>query len=424
MARSFSYSGAGTVYTTYFGSSRGFIKIESVSFDESTGKITITWDLGFKYDYSSGGGLIAAAAAAFGGTLYDSEKNSNNGGIYYGDYMVHPKGTITSQQGSYLKNAGEWGGTLTYLDNRTHVIDATTSLTYGVRAQMNYGWGWENRWTSLGKYENINGGTLYFTLPQYDITYAANGGSSTPSGQTLDYNGSITLASGISRSNSTADGYTVTYNSNGGNTPSSTSQTQKNTVKYTFAGWKSSKNSTTYDAGASYAVNGTATMTAQWSTSTTKGTLTSPTCSKNNTTSTRTITYNANGGTCATSSATSSATVTYALAGWYTATSGGTKRVNGNTSYTPSATETLYAQWTPTTGSYSSVTLPTASRAGYIFKGWSTDKNATTGLTGSYTPTGNVTLYAIWQAAPQGNIYLKQNGSWVLVSSKYLWANR
>ena len=41
MARSFSYSGAGTVYTTYFGSSRGFIKIESVSFDESTGKITI-----------------------------------------------------------------------------------------------------------------------------------------------------------------------------------------------------------------------------------------------------------------------------------------------------------------------------------------------------------------------------------------------
>lgn len=248
MARGFSSSGAGTVYTPYFGSSRGFIKIEGVSFNETTGKITITWDLGFVYDYSSGGGLITAAAAAFGGTLYDSEKNSDNGGVYYGDYMVHPKGTVTSQQGSVLQYAGNWGGTLTYLDNRTHVIDATSSLTYGVRAQMNYGWGWENRWTSLGCYENLQGGTLYFTLPQYDIAYAANGGSSTPTTQTKNYNSNITLAKAISRTG------------------------------HTFAGWKAS-NGTVYGAEKPYSANASTTMTAQW------------------TANTYTITYNANGGT-------------------------------------------------------------------------------------------------------------------------------
>ena len=35
-------------------------------------------------------------------------------------------------------------------------------------------------------------------------------------------------------------------------------------------------------------------------------------------------------------------------------------------------------------------------RAGYGFAGWSTSKTATTGVTGSYTPTGNVTLYPVW----------------------------
>lgn len=248
MARGFSSSGADTVYTPYLYHSRGFIKITGVSFNESTGKITITWDLGFIHDYSSGGSLISAAAAAFGGKLYDSEKNSDNGGLYKGDYMVHPAGTVTSQAGTVLKYAEAWGGTLTYLENKTHVIDATSSLTYGVRAQMYYGWGWEDRWTSSGCYENLNGGTLYFTLPQYDISYAANGGSSTPTTQPKNYNTNITLAKAISRTG------------------------------YTFAGWKAT-NGTVYSAGGTYSANASTKMTAQW------------------TANTYTITYNANGGT-------------------------------------------------------------------------------------------------------------------------------
>ena len=43
------------------------------------------------------------------------------------------------------------------------------------------------------------------------------------------------------------------------------------------------------------------------------------------------------------------------------------------------------------------MTLPTPTREGYSFRGWATSASAASGVTGSYTPTGNVTLYATWE---------------------------
>lgn len=45
----------------------------------------------------------------------------------------------------------------------------------------------------------------------------------------------------------------------------------------------------------------------------------------------------------------------------------------------------------------SAITLPTVEADGYRFCGWSTTPTADMGMTGSYTPTGNVTLYAVWK---------------------------
>lgn len=42
--------------------------------------------------------------------------------------------------------------------------------------------------------------------------------------------------------------------------------------------------------------------------------------------------------------------------------------------------------------------MPTPTRTGYTFKGWNTSSTATSGSTGNYQLTGNVTLYAIWAA--------------------------
>lgn len=324
MARTFSYSGAGTVYTPYYGAARGFLKIESVSFNESTGKITITWDLGFACDSGSTGGLMAAVAPFFGGVIQDSEKNSDNGGVYYGNYMVHGKGTVTSQQGSAIFSSGSWSGTRTLLDNRTHTVSATTSLTYGVRAQMGYGWGWSARWenSGQGQHQNVNGGTLTFTLPQYDVVYNTNGGGTAPTTQTKNYNTTLTLTSTIpTKSNTTQVGYKVSFNSDGGSNASALTATD--TISYTFKNWNtaSAGTGTSYGSGASYTANTGA---------------------------------------------------------------------------------TLYAQY-DTTVHLGSVTLPTSSKQGYTFKGWTDGTNT---YTGSYTPTSNVTLTAVWDMDPPGDLHI------------------
>lgn len=109
------------------------------------------------------------------------------------------------------------------------------------------------------------------------------------------------------------------------------------------------------------------------------------------------VTFNANGG----STTKSSQTSTKSFSSWNTASGGGGTSYSGGGSYTANAAATLYAQW-----SNGSVTLPTTSqctRAGYQLLGFSTSNTATTqdsGLTpgASYTPSGNVTLYAVWKA--------------------------
>lgn len=493
--------GDNRVYTPYYDSCcRSGTTITSVYYNDSTGKIDINYKVNL---YSSGSKYNFIAAAAF----------FNGGEVKRWD----PGTAIDGDSGKMYWSWSAWNngsevGSATY-----SVAASTTSITFGAKAMFNGGWGW-NRWNQTTyTVTNASGGTLTITQATYKVTYAANGGSSTPAEQTKVYNQALTLRAGISRGNSTANGYTVTYNSNGGNTPSTTSQTQTNTTTYTFAGWKAS-NGTVYGGGGSYTANTATTMTAQWNSSTSKGTLTSPTCTKNNTTATRKVSFNvsSNGGSCSTSSLDSTATVTYSLNGWYTATSGGTKRVNGNTSYTPSATETLYAQWgsstgtysqvtlpaatkangtatrtvtfngnggstpsalnstatitysqtgwftsasggtsrgnsgtkyTPSaaetlyaqfsssTGSYSAITLPTPTRTDYIFKGWSTDPNATSGVTGSYTPSSNVTLYATWvedQAKAKvrvdgawktGKAFIKVNGEWKKAKKIYRKVN-
>ncbi len=68
------------------------------------------------------------------------------------------------------------------------------------------------------------------------------------------------------------------------------------------------------------------------------------------------VTFNANEGSCATSNltqATANSSITlptpnrsgFTCTGWYTASSGGTKRGNVGDTYTPTVSETLYAQW-------------------------------------------------------------------------------
>ena len=108
-----------------------------------------------------------------------------------------------------------------------------------------------------------------------------------------------------------------------------------------------------------------------------------------------TVTYKINysGGTDPTA-ATAARTTKYTFSGWKASTN--STVYSASSTYSKNASVTMTAQWSSTTTT-AAVTLPSPTRTGYTFKGWSTSSSATTGSTGSYTPTGNVTLYAIWQ---------------------------
>lgn len=204
-------------------------------------------------------------------------------------------------------------------------------------------------------------------------------------------NNAITLPAAASKNSSSVQ-YTISYNANGGtSTPSS--QTITRTTPYTFVSWSG------YAAGASYTPSAATTLTAQWTTGTTTGTITTAAAiSKNNTTqSGYTVTFNANGGTCSTSSLTATDTVKWTFSKWNTNSSGTGTNYSASTSYEFGANTTLYAKWTSSISSRGSITLPTPTRTGYTFKGWSTSSSASSGSTGTYTPSSNVTLYATWQ---------------------------
>lgn len=272
--------------------------------------------------------------------------------------------------------------------------------------------------------KTVNGTPLPLTT-RYSVAYAANGGNSTPATQYKLAGNSVTLSGAISRNSTTVNGYVINFNANGGSV-SPTSRTATDTTSYSFSKWRAS-NGTDYSASGIYSADTNTTMTAQWSSSTSKGAITTPSASRSNTTSTRTVTFNANGGSCLTGSLNSNATVTYSGNGWYTASSGGTKRCANGGSYTPGTGENLYQQWSSSTSSYSSISFPNATKSNtstkrtvtfnatgnggssststltstatvsYSLSGWFTSssggtKRGTYG--GSYTPSGSETLYA------------------------------
>ena len=131
-----------------------------------------------------------------------------------------------------------------------------------------------------------------------------------------------------------------------------------------------------------------------------------------------TVTLNANGGTCSSASLTAKRTTSYTFSTWNTNASGtGTSYASG-ASYTTNAALSLYAIYSSSTTT-ASVTLPTPTKDGYDFMGWATSASATSGSTGSYKPSGNVTLYAIWGA--KGLVYIGNEAYQIYIGNGSSW---
>jgi uncharacterized repeat protein (TIGR02543 family) len=132
----------------------------------------------------------------------------------------------------------------------------------------------------------------------------------------------------------------------------------------------------------------------------------------------------------------------YAFNGWNTSSNGTGTNYNANTSYTPTSDITLYASWlttytvtfninsgngtTPAAQTIiagSSITLPSGSgltRSGCMFGGWNTNSSGTGtnyNASSSYTPTGNITLYARWRDGTEANPLPLTFGAWFIVNN-------
>lgn len=275
----------------------------------------------------------------------------------------------------------------------------------------------------------ISNNTVKFTYTFVGWYTAANGGGTKVGSElTLEtpaITGTVTYYAYVTRSTKS---YTHTFNPNGGGTVSPSTITKAyNTdlgtlptvsrTGYTFVGWfDTSAASGGTQATTTTKVTGTKTWYARWSINSYTFTF-----DKNggNTPSTTTITkeYNTAIGTLPTCTRSADNTYTYDFAGWFdtSASSGGTKLT---TTTKVISNKTWYARWTSTYKNYTVTwdgnggtpskssssfhyndalgTLPTATRTGYKFKGWSTSKTGTVNVSTTTKVTANVTYYAVW----------------------------
>lgn len=263
-------------------------------------------------------------------------------------------------------------------------------------------------------------GLVVIPAATYPVYLTHNGDSSNTSSLTKTWGSSLSLPT-PTRANTTATGYKVTYSP--GNGSANTSATATNTTKYTFTGWTKDGSAVSSPYAPSEGDWGgpapsSITLVGNWSSSTTKGSVTLPTPTWANTTTSGTVTYNAstNGGTSTKASDTVNLKVTHTFNGWY---NGSTKVGNAGASYTPTANVTLTGNWTNTSTGSANITLPTASKANGTASrtvtinangGSTTVSSRKSNATVTYTSTG-------WWTAASGGTKVGNNGASITPST-------
>ena len=373
-------SGAPSSQTKYYGQN---LTLSSTK-PTRTGYTFVNWNTN-----SSGTG----SSYASGGTY-----TANSGATLYAQWQ------IITYPVTYNMNGGTGGPSN---QTKTYGVNLTLSSTQPTRTGYTFK-RWNTNSSDTGNAYSP-GGTYtanaalaliaIWTPNTYTVSYNANGGSGAPGAQTKTYGVTLTLSS-----------------------------TKPTRTGYAFKGWAtSSTGSVAYAAGGSYTANAGVTLYAVWENnvtytvtfnanggtgapSTQSGlagtslTLSSTKPSKSNTTATVTVTYDKveTGATISKSSENCTRTTTYTFSKWNTAANGTGTNYSPGQSITLTGNLTLYAIYTSSTSG--SVTLPTGTLEQYTLQGWSTSKSDVNILSSPYSPTANITLYAIWAANGYGGM--------------------
>ncbi len=372
-----------------------------------------TW--GLQIDYTTGYGTFKINQILGYRSNYQTSGQTVNMGIYTNS------GTANTSQTDVVTAyfaCGSYGGSSYWKFNGSNCnhtqVTGISVKTLTVTINLING-------ASVNSYVGNNRKFTYtITMPVYYVYYNANGGSNPPSTQEKIPNATLTLTSSKPTvpASSTSNNYTVTFEGLGG-TPSSNSLTSTKTISYSFKNWNTNSGGTgtTYNSGANYTANSGTTLYAQWNSTTTNNAITLPTCVHGDSYDYRDVTINANGGSSTIPSRTSEMTISYTMEGWYDDEDAGNKLGNAGASYTPTANGIAYAHYTNSFSNWTSITLPTASectRTDYTLLGFDENSSATTPTYSpgeTFTPSGDMQLYAIWEAN-QAKAYIKINGAW------------
>ena len=203
---------------------------------------------------------------------------------------------------------------------------------------------------------------------------------------------------------------TVTYDDTYGNGTGWLTTASK--TGYTFAGWYKVDKTTKVEGTDKVAITTNLALYAHWTPNTyyvafngngsTSGSMSNQTftyataqnLTANTFSKTDVVTFDPNGGSCGTASTSKSAT----FVGWATSAEGAKayddKQSVSNLTSTAGATFNLFAKWSQT----NTITLPNATKSGYVLKGWSEDGvNIIGEADDTYSvPLGGITLTAIW----------------------------
>ena len=231
---------------------------------DSAGSYTVT--------LNANGGSVSQNTVTAAKTTNYSFKNWNT--------ASNGSGTSYNAGASYTANAGvtlyaQWTSS-TSVSQVTLPTPTRTGYTFK-------GWGTTANATTgtTGSYTPQSDVTLYavWQASTYTVTYNANGGTGAPAAQTKTHGAALTLSStNPSRTSSAASSYVVTLNANGG-TCSAASIEATRLTDYSFKNWntKADGTGTAYSSGASYTTDASATLYAQWSSTTKTKSVTLPT---------------------------------------------------------------------------------------------------------------------------------------------------
>lgn len=300
-------------------------------------------------------------------------------------YTKYTANGWTTKSGSITRNY-ENGQSITLKKNISLYpcfTQAKVSATFPTPTRTGYTFnGWYTAATGGEKVTSYTGTTsvtyyAHWTIDSHNLSVNPNGGVWSGSSSIQQFTQNYATTKTIANPTTNAY-YTIKYNANGGTVATGNTLSYRPFISWTKSGG-GSFNDSIYTFGTS-----DGTLTANYNS--TGNAITTKNASKS-----FTVTYNINSTGATSSNTTGTSSITYTMDGWYTAASEGTKRTTNGGSYSPTTSETLYAQWS------GSLTLPTLTKTGYTCT-WNTSADGTgtsyaSGKTG-YTPSANTTLYA------------------------------